>query len=230
MIDVLDKSPITTYTVFVFNWPNGFVRARDGLIKGYGIVAGTTRTLGTYLGSFLTRLNKAIGIRFDHTHLIGHSLGAHVVGFAGKNLQQNLPSGVKLARITGLDPAGPCFQLVYPKDRIDAEDAQYVDIIHTNSGLLGALQQLGTRDVYLNGGSLQPGIYNNICNNKLFEIIMIYNSCLKVHLTILLTNFFNYLTHSTVVLFHPPNYLSFESIMLIRLRKLELSMLPFCCL
>ena len=40
-------------------------------------------------------------------HLVGHSLGAHLVGFLGKQVQK-LGLG-KVARITALDPARPLF-------------------------------------------------------------------------------------------------------------------------
>ena len=40
-------------------------------------------------------------------HLVGHSLGAHLVGFLGKRVQE-LGLG-KVARITALDPARPLF-------------------------------------------------------------------------------------------------------------------------
>ena len=40
-------------------------------------------------------------------HLVGHSLGAHLVGFLGKRVQ-GLGLG-KVARITALDPARPLF-------------------------------------------------------------------------------------------------------------------------
>ena len=44
------------------------------------------------------------GLRYDDVHLIGHSLGAHCVGYVGKNLTG------QIGRITGLDPADPLFQ------------------------------------------------------------------------------------------------------------------------
>ena len=70
----------------------------------------------------------------SRVHLIGHSLGAHVVGFLGKAVQERgLP---KLARITGLDPAQPAFDLAGPAGRLDKGDAEVVDVVHTNSGML----------------------------------------------------------------------------------------------
>ena len=48
---------------------------------------------------------------------MGHSLGAHVAGFVGKEVQA-LGLG-KVARVTGLDPAKPFFELATEEDRID---------------------------------------------------------------------------------------------------------------
>ena len=80
-------------------------------------------------------------------HLIGHSLGAHVVGFLGKAVQElGLP---KLARITGLDPAQPAFDLAGPAGRLDKGDAEFVDVVHTNSGMLWEVgkKHSRTRDI-----------------------------------------------------------------------------------
>lgn len=68
-------------------------------------------------------------------HLIGFSLGAHLVGFAGKQFCKM--TGVKLNRITGLDPAGVCYFKQPADKRLDKSDATCVDIIHTDFGALG---------------------------------------------------------------------------------------------
>ena len=71
----------------------------------------------------------------DNIHLVGHSLGAHVMGSAAKEVQR-LGLG-KLRRLTGLDPAYPFFESadLYPW-RVDKSDADMVQILHTNSGFL----------------------------------------------------------------------------------------------
>lgn len=43
-----------------------------------------------------------------------------------------------------------------PKDRIDATDAEFVDIIHTNGDKNGLFKSLGDIDFFPNGGKAQP--------------------------------------------------------------------------
>ena len=62
-----------------------------------------------------------------------------------------------------MDPAGPFFTIVRSDYRLDASDARYVDVVHTNAGLgqLGTNRRAGHTDFYPNGGTSQPG-----CNCK----------------------------------------------------------------
>uniref|UniRef100_A0A1Q3FPE0 Putative lipase n=1 Tax=Culex tarsalis TaxID=7177 RepID=A0A1Q3FPE0_CULTA len=87
----------------------------------------------------------------DQIGMIGHSLGAHIAGLAGKKTRQ------KIAYIVGLDPASPLFRVKKPQERLAAEDAQYVEVIHTNGKALGFFKNIGTTDFYPNGGTSQPG-------------------------------------------------------------------------
>ncbi|XP_018333657.1 pancreatic lipase-related protein 3-like isoform X2 [Agrilus planipennis] len=64
----------------------------------------------------------------------------------------------KLGRITGLDAAGPlfCFKNLVDKDkRINADDAEFVDAIHSNGGVFGCLYNYGTADFRPNCGTQQ---------------------------------------------------------------------------
>lgn len=83
--------------------------------------------------------------------MVGHSLGAHIAGLAGKRTKQ------KVAFIIGLDPASPLFRVKKPQERLAAEDAQYVEVIHTNGKALGFFKNIGKADFYPNGGTSQPG-------------------------------------------------------------------------
>uniref|UniRef100_A0A182MGJ2 Lipase domain-containing protein n=1 Tax=Anopheles culicifacies TaxID=139723 RepID=A0A182MGJ2_9DIPT len=94
--------------------------------------------------------------------IVGHSLGAHIAGLTGKHFQTQ----PKLAAIFALDPAGPLFGGDHPSERVDAYDAEYVEVIHTNKGLLGHRDALGQADFYPNGGQSQPGCLTNTCSHE----------------------------------------------------------------
>lgn len=64
-------------------------------------------------------------------------MGAHIAGFAGKKFKAL--NGGLLGHITGLDPAGPCFYNNDNSLRLNSEDANFVDIIHTNAGEWGTI-------------------------------------------------------------------------------------------
>ena len=61
-----------------------------------------------------------------------------------------------------MDPALPLFDLVGPDERISPDDAKFVEIIHTDAGLLGDPKRLGKFDFYPNGGALQPGCSDSL--------------------------------------------------------------------
>ncbi|CAH2050586.1 unnamed protein product, partial [Iphiclides podalirius] len=101
------------------------------------------------------------GVSMDDVHLIGHSLGAHVVGIAGAYVKQG-----PIDTITGLDPALPLFTLGNKDARLDKHDARHVEVIHTCGGYLGFASPLGHIDFYPNGGTRQPGCrfdYRGLC-------------------------------------------------------------------
>ncbi|CAB3381367.1 Hypothetical predicted protein [Cloeon dipterum] len=102
---------------------------------------------------------------FFDLHIIGFSLGAHVAGFASAYLKP-----FRIGRITGLDPALPFFASLSRSWKLDANDARFVDVIHTNVGVLGKIDSTGHADFYVNGGTLQPACNNShrpLCNHLL---------------------------------------------------------------
>ncbi|KAJ8935335.1 hypothetical protein NQ318_016628, partial [Aromia moschata] len=120
----------------------------------YPVAAGATAKVGKHYGKFLNRLINDIGVEPKDLHLVGHSLGAHVSGFAGRELR-----GQKAARITGLDPALPGFGWPSSEEgRLNRNDSDFVDVIHTCAGYLGMKDPIGHVDFYPNGGGPpQPG-------------------------------------------------------------------------
>ncbi|KAK6636515.1 hypothetical protein RUM43_010177 [Polyplax serrata] len=122
----------------------------------YPTPASKTDDVGKYLGNLIDELVTQKNANYDNIHLVGHSLGAHVSGFAGSSTQG------KIGRITGLDPALPGFQfstyVKVPEERLDRGDADFVDVIHTCAGVLGMSITVGHADFFPNGGSpFQPG-------------------------------------------------------------------------
>ncbi|XP_053618372.1 lipase member I-like [Plodia interpunctella] len=113
-----------------------------------------TRAIGKKLGEFLVKLTKQ-GLESENLELVGLSLGAHIVGYAAKHFYK--ATGKKPSRITGLDPAGPCFRALPPEFRLDASDGEKVDVVHTNIDGFGIAERLGHVDFYVNGGEFQPG-------------------------------------------------------------------------
>ncbi|XP_013135871.1 PREDICTED: pancreatic lipase-related protein 2-like [Papilio polytes] len=118
----------------------------------YFTAAENTWYIGRYAANFIDYLVSR-GLNLSKTHFVGHSLGAQSAGVAGASLKSGL-----VARITGLDPALPLFDKLPLKQRLDSSDAEFVDIIHTDSGIFGFPGPIGHADFYPNGGkSPQPG-------------------------------------------------------------------------
>ncbi|KAK3909134.1 Pancreatic lipase-related protein 2 [Frankliniella fusca] len=86
-------------------------------------------------------------------HLIGFSLGGQTAAFTALNLRPEY----LLDRISGLDPALPFFTTSNKDRKLSADDAVFVDVLHTNAYVQGQAARCGQVDFYLNGGMQQPG-------------------------------------------------------------------------
>ncbi|XP_028043591.1 pancreatic lipase-related protein 2-like [Bombyx mandarina] len=144
--------------VIVLDW-------RRLALSDYATAVRGVPAVGRGLGQFLTFLNGATGAPFNTMHLVGFSLGAHLVGNAGREL------GGRVARVTGLDPAGPLWNT--NSNRLSARDGVYVEAIHTDGSTtgLGIGSAVANADFFPNGGNSQPGCTLSLCNhNRAWEL------------------------------------------------------------
>ncbi|XP_062987646.1 inactive pancreatic lipase-related protein 1-like isoform X1 [Elgaria multicarinata webbii] len=126
----------------------------------YTQASNNIRVVGAEVAYFVKILMEKYGYSPSMVHFIGHSLGAH----AGAELGQRIRG---IGRITGLDPASPYFQGTPVEVRLDKSDADFVDVIHTDSAPtipnlgFGMSQAVGHLDFYPNGGKYMPGCKKN---------------------------------------------------------------------
>ena len=79
--------------VIVVDWGLG-----SSVLNVYDAAAGNTRLVGAQVADLIDVLNRKFHVPLKRFHIIGHSLGAHVAGFAGEKL---VKSGKVIGRITG---------------------------------------------------------------------------------------------------------------------------------
>lgn len=85
------------------------------------------------------------------THLVGFSIGSHIAGLIGKRVNGTL------AKIFALDPAYPLYYRRNSNDRLDVNDAEFVQVIHTSGNFISFEDSVGHVDFYPNSGKLpQP--------------------------------------------------------------------------
>ena len=88
-----------------------------------------TQVVGRMIACVINRLKAGLNLNTDMVYLIGHSLGAHVVGFAGKGVTP------RCWQIQADDPAGPAYQEfdnISSSAQLQATDAKCVLSIHSN--------------------------------------------------------------------------------------------------
>ncbi|KAM4011833.1 LOW QUALITY PROTEIN: uncharacterized protein ACNLHF_005632, partial [Anomaloglossus baeobatrachus] len=133
-------------------------RSGSGSVALYVQAANNARLVGAEIAYMLRRWQQELEYPPAKVHIIGHSLGAHAAGEAGWRLP-----GIR--RITGLDPARPWFENTPEDVRLDPSDADFVDVIHTDTNKftgVGIIKPIGHFDFYPNGGRHMTG-----CPSKL---------------------------------------------------------------
>lgn len=158
-----------------------YTHDRQGQIKSYERSVTYVHYIGKALANLLIKLREG-GISPKNIHCIGHSLGGQILGNTGEIFLNN--TGEKIARITALDPAGPCFQNSEIHHQVRSGLADYVEVYHCNSGGFGSSSLLGDVDFIINkNGESQPncgtpwipGIYDSSKAAKCS-----HNVCIKI--------------------------------------------------
>ncbi|KAM3959596.1 LOW QUALITY PROTEIN: phospholipase A1 VesT1.02-like [Aphomia sociella] len=143
--------------VLLLDWEEEAKSGLLGIALGYLLSAvPKAKKVGDTLGGVLVKLVKA-GLDPTQIHLLAHSLGAHIMGFAGRKAREQ---GNAISRITGLDPAGNLFEGPFAQKGLDRTCATFVDIIHTDPGGYGTTESTGTVDIWPNysgNDKIQPG-------------------------------------------------------------------------
>lgn len=89
------------FNVILLDW------SELGAFPWYTMAVNNVKLVADSLKNFLETFHDSGEIPIGNVHLIGFSLGAHIAAFAGKLLR----NGLRIPRITALDPALPEFSL-----------------------------------------------------------------------------------------------------------------------
>ncbi|XP_053547731.1 pancreatic triacylglycerol lipase-like [Bombina bombina] len=154
---------------------------RNGSHAQYPQAVNNIRVVGAEVAYFVKILLRNFGYSPSNVHLIGHSLGAHAAGEAGKRQ-------IGISRITGLDPAKPYFQDTPKEVHLDLFDGVLVDVLHTDAGPwnpdlgLEISQIIGHLDFFPNGGIQMPGCLKNteilkVSIEDVFNGVASFGSC-----------------------------------------------------
>ncbi|XP_039494317.1 lipase member H [Drosophila santomea] len=134
------------YNVIILDW------SRQALDISYPRVSKQLPSIAGNVAKLLRFLHDNTGVPYEQIYLIGHSAGSHISGLTGKLLRPQ-----RLGAIFALDPAGLTQLSLGPEDRLDVNDALYVESIHTDLTLLGnPSTKLSHASFFANWGLGQP--------------------------------------------------------------------------
>ncbi|XP_050673996.1 lipase member H-B-like isoform X2 [Leptidea sinapis] len=154
----------------LLDWEKEASTGMLGAAAGY-VASGVPQAMkiGAQLGSAIITMSNN-GLDIQNLQLIAHSLGAHLMGYAGKQVKKE---GKIVGRITGLDPSGPLYSGALSMKGLEANCAEYVDVIHTDPGTYGITDSIGNVDIWANCDmNLQPG-----CPPRNYELLNADDRC-----------------------------------------------------
>ncbi|XP_056388247.1 pancreatic lipase-related protein 2-like [Hyla sarda] len=125
---------------------------RGGSRAIYFQAMNNVQVVGAEIAYFINTIVDHFNCCLSGIHLIGHSLGAHAAGEAGKRRPG-------IGRITCLDAARPGFEGQSYEVSVDPSDAKFVVAVHTDTGSvgLGMTTLIGHKDFFPNGGKRMTG-------------------------------------------------------------------------
>ncbi|XP_026727687.1 lipase member H-A-like [Trichoplusia ni] len=145
----------------------------------YHLATRLMRPVGMHVAEVLVQLTQN-GLDPSKLELLGFSLGCHTASFIARHYQTM--TGRNISTLTALEPSGPCFRNLGPNDRLDASNADFVQVIHTNIDGYGMATPMGHIDFYVNGGEYQPsdiGFYPCTTTCSHFRILPLWVSAIK---------------------------------------------------
>lgn len=131
--------------VFVVDW--GAIA--DTAIVNYVDVRYSIKDVSSVVADFLRFLNEK-KLFYQNVTIVGHSLGAHIAGLTGKQIN-------RIGNIVALDPAGLLLQMEDNENKVISSDAEYVQSIQTSVFKLGMQFPVGQVAYYPHWGGTQPG-------------------------------------------------------------------------
>ncbi|XP_047992280.1 pancreatic triacylglycerol lipase-like [Leguminivora glycinivorella] len=168
---------LQTINVILLNWQKEAQSGILGPLLSYPGAVTNAKIVGDDTGEAITALVQA-GFNVKQLYLLGFSLGAHVMGYAGKKAKGY---GYSVGRISGLDPARALFENT--QNGLDSSSADHVDVIHTDPGGYGINCSLGTIDFWVNykgKHSTQPGCPNGTYPMFSSEDLCSHDRCWKL--------------------------------------------------
>lgn len=151
------RDDFDTYLIIIDH--SAYTSSNDGVRDSYERSVMYTYHLGKALGRLMADIHKK-GFPSSKIHCVGHSLGAQMLGYAGTAYTSI--TSERIWRITGIDPAGPCFSNSFVEVQIRSGVAQYVEVYHCNVGELGTTSVLADTDFFVNNGKKQPGCHEGL--------------------------------------------------------------------
>lgn len=134
-----------SYNLIVVDWEVG------SQALYYPDVRYNTQSVALVIAYLVNLLNFEMGVPLNEIYFIGHGIGAHIAGIAGK-----LTRSGRINTIFALDPALPFFAYDDDSERLGPNDAKYVEVIHTGAEYSSIFTNIGSADFYVNGGLNQP--------------------------------------------------------------------------